>query len=75
MTARQWLAMQKFCDGEPLTAQEWDDLSWLTLIDRERHFELGNCRWVTTDAERADNLFELWRCCTAPAGRDHSCAR
>jgi hypothetical protein len=52
---RTWLAMRKFCNDEPLTEQEWDDLSWLSLIDRSRAFEPGNACWATTDAERADN--------------------
>ncbi len=56
-TRRIWEVMIKFCDGEPLTEQEWEDLSWLTLIDR-RHLEFapGNTRWATTEGERADNL-------------------
>ena len=50
-------AMLKFCDNEPLTAAEWEALSWLTLIDRNRlEFGSGNCRWAYTAAERADNL-------------------
>jgi hypothetical protein len=51
-----WLAMQKFTDDVPLTDAEWDALSTLTLIDRQRLvFEPGNVRWATTDAERAQN--------------------
>lgn len=54
---RTWKAMQKFANNEPLTEREWEALSWLTLIDRNRlKFELGNCRWATTKAECADNL-------------------
>ncbi len=54
---RTWLAMRKFCNDDLLTEREWDDLSWLTLIDRTHLvFEPGNVRWATTDAERADNL-------------------
>jgi hypothetical protein len=54
---RTWKAMMKFCNDEPLTAREWQDLSWLTLIDRNRlEFGCGNCRWAKTEAERADNL-------------------
>jgi hypothetical protein len=52
---RTWLAMRKFCNDEPLTEQELDDLSWLSLIDRSRAFEPGNACWATKDAERADN--------------------
>jgi hypothetical protein len=49
--------MLKFSNDEPLTEREWRDLSWLTLIARTHLvFEPGNCRWATTDAERADNL-------------------
>lgn len=56
-TYRTWLAMNKLCHDEPLTDCEWDDLSWLTLIDCDRlEFGPGNCRWATSDAERADNL-------------------
>ena len=54
---RTWAAMQKFAHDELLSEQEWIDLSWLTLIDRGRlEFAPGNCRWATTEAERADNL-------------------
>ena len=41
--------MLKFADGKRLTAREWDALSWLTLIDRNRlEFGPDNCRWATT---------------------------
>jgi hypothetical protein len=54
---RTWCAIIKFCSDEPLTAEEWDDLSWISLIDRGRlAFVPGNCRWAATAAERADNL-------------------
>jgi hypothetical protein len=54
---RTWKAMLKFADDKPLTDREWDDLSWLTMIDRKRRFfGPGNIRWATTAAERADNL-------------------
>ena len=54
---RTWKAMLKFANDEPLTEQEWEDLSWLSLINRDRlAFEPGNCRWARTEAERADNL-------------------
>jgi hypothetical protein len=57
MTKNTWKAMQKFANDEPLTANEWNALSWLTLVDRNRlEFAPDNCRWATTDAERADNL-------------------
>jgi hypothetical protein len=50
-------AMLKFANDEPLTASEWEALSWLSLIDRNRlEFGPENCRWATTEAERADNL-------------------
>jgi hypothetical protein len=53
---RTWEAMSKFAKDKPLTEQEWQDLSWITLIDRAHLvFEPGNTRWATTDAERADN--------------------
>jgi hypothetical protein len=40
-----------------LTEREWQALSWLTLIDRNRlEFGPDNCRWATSTAERADNL-------------------
>jgi len=52
-----WIAINKFADDEPLTQQEWEALSRLSLIDRTRlEFEPDNCRWATSDAERADNL-------------------
>lgn len=52
-----WEAMIKFADNKPLTEREWEALSWLTLIDRSRlEFGPGNCRWATTEAERAGNL-------------------
>jgi hypothetical protein len=54
---RTWDAMQKFCADGFLSEQEWTDLSWLTLIDRNRlEFAPGNCRWAATEAERASNL-------------------
>lgn len=54
---RTWKAMLKFANDEPLTEQEWIDLSWLSLVDRNRvAFGPGNIRWATTEAERADNL-------------------
>ena len=54
---RTWIAMNKFAHDEFLTESEWDDLSWLTLIDRDHlEFVPGNCRWAISDAERADNL-------------------
>ena len=50
-------AMRKLCNDEPLTEQEWEDLSQLSLIDRNYlEFCPSNCRWATSDAERADNL-------------------
>jgi hypothetical protein len=64
---RTWAAMQKFCADAPLTEQEWEDLSWLTLIDRDHlEFAPDNCRWATTEAERADNL-AFYRSLGAPA--------
>ena len=49
--------MIKFANDEPLNEQEWENLSWLTLINRDHlMFEPGNVRWATTEAERADNL-------------------
>jgi len=49
--------MIKFANDEPLTEQEWQALSRLTLIDRTRlEFGPGNIRWATSEAERADNL-------------------
>ena len=52
-----WTAMLKFANNEFLTEQEWQSLSWLTLIDRScLEFTPDNCRWATTDNERADNL-------------------
>jgi hypothetical protein len=59
MTAeyRTWVAIKKLCNDEFLTAQEWEDVSWLTLIDRNRlEFAPGSFRWATSDAERAENL-------------------
>jgi hypothetical protein len=54
---QSWKAMIKFADDEPLTPREWEALSWLTLIDRNRlEFAPGNVRWARTEAERADNL-------------------
>lgn len=57
MERRTWEAMKKFAADQSLTEGEWKDLSWLSLIDRNRlWFGPGNVRWATTDAERADNL-------------------
>ena len=54
---RTWEAMIKFADDKPLTEQEWEALSWLTLIDRSRlEFTPDNVRWATTNAEQTDNL-------------------
>ena len=50
-------AMKKFANDEPLTEKEWEALSWLTLINRERlEFGPGNCRWAKSERERASNL-------------------
>jgi len=56
--ARQtWEAMKKFADGEWLTEDEWEALSWITMIDRTRlEFVPGNMRWAERATERADNL-------------------
>ena len=52
-----WIAMQKFCNDEPLAEPEWEALSRLALIDRGRlEFAPDNCRWAATEAERAENL-------------------
>ena len=52
-----WNAMRKFASGEPLTEREWEALSWLTLVDRNRlEFAPGNVRWVESEAERIENL-------------------
>jgi hypothetical protein len=52
-----WKAMIKFANDLPLTEQEWQALSRLTLIDRNRlEFGPDNCRWAKTEAERIDNL-------------------
>jgi hypothetical protein len=54
---RTWRAMKKFANDEPLTESEWQDLSWLTMIDRSQlYFGPGNVRWATSETERADNL-------------------
>lgn len=56
-TKRTWRAMKKFADDQPLTEAEWDDLSWLTLINRNKlEFGPDNCRWAKTEAERQENL-------------------
>lgn len=50
-------AMMKFADDQPLTEQDWQVLSCLTMIDKERrYFGPDNIRWAQSDAERADNL-------------------
>lgn len=52
-----WKAMMKFASDKPLTEQEWVNLSWLSLIDRNNLcFEPKNVRWAATDTEHADNL-------------------
>jgi hypothetical protein len=54
-------AMIKFAKDQSLTEREWKALSWLTLVDRRKlEFSQKNCRWATTDKERADNL-EFYR--------------
>jgi hypothetical protein len=54
---RIWRAMIKFSDDLPLTDREWNDLSWLSLVDRSHlYFGPGNIRWATTETERRDNI-------------------
>ena len=54
---RTWAAMKKLCADEPLSDEEWEAISWLTLLDRNHlEFRPGNCKWATTEAERAENL-------------------
>lgn len=54
---RTWKAIMKFCDDKPLTEQEWKDLSYMSLVDRNNMtFDMDNCRWAWTETERADNL-------------------
>jgi hypothetical protein len=54
---RTFNAMLKFANGEPLTEQDWSDLSLLSLVNRDDvHFKPGNIRWATSQAECADNL-------------------
>jgi hypothetical protein len=54
---KTWKAMMRFANDEPLMLSQWAALSWLTLIDRSRlEFGPTNCRWATTETERADNL-------------------
>jgi hypothetical protein len=65
---RTWVAMQKFCNDAPLSEQEWEDLSWLSLVDRNRlEFAPDNCRWAATEAERADNR-AFYQSLGAPCG-------
>jgi hypothetical protein len=53
---RCYTAMEKFSTGQPLTDDEWHDLSWLSLIDRSLlEFGAINTRWALSDKERADN--------------------
>jgi hypothetical protein len=50
-------AMIKFGSGDPMVDQDWDALSWLTLINREHlYFGPGNVRWATGEAERISNI-------------------
>ena len=57
LAKQSWKAMIKFANDEPLTPREWEALSWLSLIDRNRlEFAPGNVRWASTKAERVDNL-------------------
>ena len=49
--------MLKFCSGDPMVDQDWDALSWLTLINREHlYFGPGNVRWATDNEERISNM-------------------
>jgi hypothetical protein len=50
-------AMMKFAAKQPLTDDEWHDLSWISLVDRTL-LEFGsiNTRWALSDKERADNF-------------------
>lgn len=59
-TRQSWEAMKKFCDETlvslvPMSDQELDALSWLTLIDKRGDFEPGNVRWARTATERRLN--------------------
>ena len=50
-------AMIKFCNGDLMTDQDWDALSWLTIINRQHlYFGPGNVRWATSEAERISNI-------------------
>jgi len=50
-------AMKKFAEDKPLTEREWEALSWIALVDRNRlEFAPGNIRWVKSEAERIENL-------------------
>lgn len=54
---RTWRAMVKFAGDQSLTDREWDDLSYLSLVDRNHlYFGPENVKWAQTKAERADNL-------------------
>jgi len=54
---RCYEAMAKFASTRTLTDAEWQDLSWLSLIDRTKlEFAPANTRWALSDTERADNL-------------------
>jgi hypothetical protein len=64
---RTWEAMWKFANNEQLTDQEWEALSWLTPIDRDRlEFAPGKVRWARTDAECAENLAFYMTFCEPP---------
>ena len=54
---KTWKAMICFSNDEPMSANQWEALSWLTLIDRKNlYFGPDNTRWAVSEAERADNL-------------------
>jgi hypothetical protein len=51
-----WKAVMKFAKDKPLSDQEWQALSKLSLIDRTRlQFGPGNVRWARSEKERQDN--------------------
>ena len=50
-------AMIKFVNNEPLNDKEWEALSWLTLLNREKlEFGPDNVRWANSKKERESNL-------------------
>ena len=53
-----WLVLKKFTETDAdLTSEEWETLSWVTLVDKSwLMFAPGNICWAPSVEERIANL-------------------